>query len=115
MSRFYCVVAVIFTICHVVNAGIQSVQCEDLQPQPNGMVSVNGRDIGDVANFSCKSRYTLLESQSLRCTDSGWDGDIPICDGCPATQFSFHDTIYTLICGRASMQSALDWTSKCSS
>ncbi|XP_071149104.1 uncharacterized protein [Mytilus edulis] len=140
MSTFCCVVAVIFTICHVVNAGSLTrqchasngtcakrgntcetaygsgwtnigkccrggpcckFQCEDLQPQPNGMVSVNGRDIGDVANFSCKSPYELRGSQSLRCTDSGWDDDIPICYVCPTVgdnQVSFNDKIYTITC-----------------
>ncbi|VDI20394.1 Hypothetical predicted protein [Mytilus galloprovincialis] len=148
MSRFYCVVAVIFTMCHVVNAGSLTrqchaskgtctkqgfrstcktafgpewtyigkccrggqcckFQCEDLQPQQNGNVSVSGRDIGDVANFSCKCRYTLLGSQSLRCTDSGWDGDIPICHACPFTQFSFHGKRYLLMCDQVPMPLAL--------
>ncbi|VDI05786.1 Hypothetical predicted protein [Mytilus galloprovincialis] len=138
MSIFCCVVAVIFTICHVVNAGSLTrqchasngtcakrgntcetaygsgwtnigkccrgepcckFQCEDLQPQPNGMVSVNGRHIGNVANFSCKSPFELRGSQSLRCTDSGWDDDIPICYACPGdNQVSFNDKIYSVTC-----------------
>ncbi|CAG2250606.1 COLEC12 [Mytilus edulis] len=71
------------------------------------MVSVNGRDIGDVANFSCKSPYELRGSQSLRCTDSGWDDDIPICYGCPSTQFSFNDKIYSFTCTTSDYEFAL--------
>ncbi|CAG2227418.1 unnamed protein product [Mytilus edulis] len=78
-------------------------QCEDIPPNnlTNGTVTVTERTIGSTANFTCDAGHSLVGNETLKCTSSGWNGNIPQCRlyiVCPETIAFFRGSKYIFSC-----------------
>ncbi|XP_071148961.1 C-type lectin domain family 4 member A-like [Mytilus edulis] len=77
-------------------------QCEDIPTDSlkNGSVIVTERNTGSTANFSCDAGLSLVGRQSIICTASGWNGNIPQCINivCPETVAFFRGSKYIFTC-----------------
>ncbi|XP_071148852.1 P-selectin-like isoform X1 [Mytilus edulis] len=56
-------------------------QCEDIPSNnlTNGAVTIGERTIGSTANFTCDAGHLLVGNETITCTSSGWNGNIPQC------------------------------------
>ncbi|CAG2255389.1 BCAN [Mytilus edulis] len=79
--------------------------CEDIPTDSlkNGSVIVTERNTGSTANFSCDAGLSLVGRQSIICTASGWNGNIPQCIKivCPETVAFFRGSKYIFKCTKA--------------
>ncbi|CAG2195445.1 unnamed protein product [Mytilus edulis] len=79
--------------------------CEDIPTDSlkNGSVIVTERNTGSTANFSCDAGLSLVGRQSIICTASGWNGNIPQCINivCPETVAFFRGSKYIFRCSGA--------------
>ncbi|XP_071149752.1 asialoglycoprotein receptor 1-like [Mytilus edulis] len=80
-------------------------QCEDIPTDSikDGSVIVTERNTGSTANFSCDAGLELVGRQSIICTASGWNGNIPQCINivCPETVAFFRGSKYIFRCSGA--------------
>ncbi|XP_063411536.1 brevican core protein-like [Mytilus trossulus] len=80
-------------------------QCEDIPTDSlkNGSVIVTERNTGSTANFSCDAGFSPVGRQSIICTASGWNGNIPQCTNilCPETVAFFRGSKYIFKCNTA--------------
>ncbi|XP_071161958.1 type-2 ice-structuring protein-like isoform X2 [Mytilus edulis] len=78
--------------------------CEDIPPNnlTNGAVTVTERTIGSTANFTCDAGHSLVGNETITCTSSGWNGNIPQCISilCPETIAFFRGSKYIFSCGK---------------
>ncbi|CAG2196825.1 unnamed protein product [Mytilus edulis] len=78
--------------------------CEDIPPNnlTNGAVTVTERTIGSTANFTCDAGHSLVGNETITCTSSGWNGNIPQCISilCPETIAFFRGSKYIFSCGQ---------------
>ena len=52
-----------------------TVDCGPLSDPTNGQVVINGTTLGEIANYTCDSKYTLIGNSSRVCKDDGaWSG-----------------------------------------
>ena len=57
------------------------VLCGNLIAPANGAVTEQGRNVGDMANYSCDAGYTLDGSAWRTCQSNGsWTGTEPTCN-----------------------------------
>lgn len=57
-----------------------TVKCEALPEISSGSITVVTNGTASVAEFSCKSGYSLAGNQQVTClTDASWDGGTPTC------------------------------------
>ncbi|CAG2204456.1 unnamed protein product [Mytilus edulis] len=81
-------------------------QCEDIPPNnlTNGAVTVTERTIGSTANFTCDAGHSLVGNETITCSSSGWNGNIPQCRLyilCPETRVDFGGSKYIFSCNKA--------------
>ena len=63
----------------------ERILCPALSSPFNGLVSVNTRTIGSVANYTCNDGYTLFGAETTTCVQIGvigrWTSETPACLG----------------------------------
>ena len=56
------------------------IDCGDIPHPQNGAVSFSDTTYNSVANYSCKTGYTLMGNASQTCLDTAlWSGSKPLC------------------------------------
>ncbi|XP_063417528.1 sushi, von Willebrand factor type A, EGF and pentraxin domain-containing protein 1-like [Mytilus trossulus] len=66
---------------NILNQTDAHFQCEDIPTNniTNGAVTVTERTIGSTAKFTCDAGHSLVGNETITCTSSGWNGNIPQC------------------------------------
>ena len=54
--------------------------CPILPDPENGMVTLTGVSVGDMATYTCNDGFELMGVQKLTCQEDGtWDNPLPLC------------------------------------